>query len=69
MDDEADLLGGDLAVRERAFDGLHESLGGVRRRRQDLRDRDRAGLLVDQGRVGEGAADVDRDADAHETLC
>ena len=65
VDDEADLPGRHLAVGERSLDGLHEALGGVGRCRQHLRDRDGAGLLVDQGRVGEGAADVDGHAHAH----
>ena len=42
VDDEADLRRRDVAVRERAVDGLHEPLGGIGRRRQHLRDRDRA---------------------------
>ena len=69
VDDEAHLRRRDAAVRERPVDRLHEPLGGIGGRRQHLRDRDRARLLVDQRRVGEGAADVDGYADAHETLC
>ncbi len=69
VDDEPDLRRGDAAVLEGAIHRLHEAFGGIGRRRQHLRDRDRARLLVDQRRVGEGAADVDRDPDAHETLC
>ena len=65
VDDEADLPGRHAALGERALDGVHEALGGIGRRRQHLRDRDGAGLLVDQGRVGEGAADVDGHAHAH----
>ena len=65
VDDEADLPGCHAALGERALDGAHEALGGIGRRRQHLRDRDRARLLVDQGRVGEGAADVDGHAHGH----
>ena len=53
------------AVGERALDGLHEALRRIRGRRQHLRDRDTARLLVDQRRVRERAADVDRQPDAH----
>ena len=51
--------------RERPLGGLHESLGGVGGRRQHLGDRDLAGLLVDQGGIGERASDVDRQTHAH----
>ena len=69
VDDEPDLRRGDAAVLEGAINRLHEALRGIGRRRQHLGDRDRARLLVDQHRVGEGAADVDCNPDAHETLC
>ena len=57
--------GVDAALGERALGGLHESLRRVGRRRQHLRDRDLARLLVDQRRIGERAADVDRQSHAH----
>ena len=53
------------ALGERALGRLHESLGGVGRRRQHLGDRDLARLLVDQGGIGERASDVDRQSHAH----
>jgi hypothetical protein len=65
MHDEGD--GGDLRLPagERTLDGRHEARGRVRRRRRCLRDRDPPGLLVDQRRVRERAADVDGHAHAH----
>ena len=65
VEDEADLRRGRLAVGERPLDRVHEALGRVGRRREHLRDRDPPGLLVDQGGIGERAADVDGETNAH----
>ena len=67
VDDEADVGGANAALGERALDRSHEPVRRVGRRGQHLRDRDAARLLVDEGGVGERAADVDRDADGRES--
>ena len=45
----------------------HHALHRVGRRRRDLRDADRRGGLVQDADVGEGATDVDRHANRHQT--
>ena len=64
VDDVAHLLGRDPRLVEDAGGDAQEALGGVGGRGGELADVDPAAGLVHEGGVGEGAADVDAEAEA-----
>ena len=68
MDQRGDVRGAAPGVVQQRDDALLDGLRRLLRRRQELADADRAGVLVDQDEVGERAADVDADARATGSL-